>query len=113
MSRRTFALMWDCHGLEAIACVSDIEQAILLETLKTGQQPRRIQAPNLMHWQLRAQFNPQRHYEIYLCSADDDVTEDDLWQFFESAPQQAADTVRRLGHCYYSNRADPARVKIV
>ena len=104
--------MWDCYGLEAVACVSDIEQKIMWETLKTGKKPRDIQMPNLMHWQLRAQFNPQRNYEIFIITAEDGINDDDIRQMFEANPQTAADTIRRIGHCYYSDRAKQNEVVI-
>ena len=108
----TYAVMWDCYGLEAVACVSDIEQRIMWETLKTGKKPREIQMPNLMHWQLRAQFNPQRNYEIYIITAVDGITADDIRDMFEANPQMAADTIRRLGHEFYSDRAKLDKVVI-
>ena len=109
---RVFAVMWDCRGLEAVVCMSDIEQKILWETLKTGQRPRDIQMPNLMHWQLRAQFNPQRNYEIYIVTAQDGIGEDDIRDMFESSPQVAADTIRRIGHKFYSDRQKQNDIKI-
>jgi hypothetical protein len=61
--------------------------------------------PNLMHWRLRAQANPQRHYEIYLIEVEDDIGVDDIREAFDSSPQTMADTVRRIGHKFYSDRA--------
>lgn len=113
MRDRTFAVMWDCHGLEAIACVSDIHHQITLETLKNGKVPKHIQGPNLMHWQLRARYNSQRHYEIYIFSATDGITTEDIRQMFDSQPQYAADLIRKNGHCVYSDRSDQSRMKIV
>ena len=109
---KTFAVMWDCHGLEAVVSVSEIEQQIMLETLRTGRRPTHLQVPNLMHWQLRARYNPQRHYEIYLVSADSDIGSDDIRQMFEASPQTAADTIRRIGHCFYSDRVNHEQVVI-
>jgi hypothetical protein len=101
----TVALMWDCNGLEAAVNVSDISKQRMWAALQ-GQDLSKIQAsPNLMHWQLRAQFNPQRHYEIYLIEITDDITVEDIVQAFEDNPQNMADTVRRIGHKFYSNRA--------
>ena len=107
----TIALMWDCNGLEAAVNVTDINRKRVWATLK-GEDASKIPVePNLMHWQLRAQFNPQRHYEIYLVEVTDDITVDDIVQAFEDAPQQMADTVRRIGHKFYSDRAtEPARI---
>ena len=101
----TIALMWDCNGLEAAVNVSDISKKRMWAALQ-GQDLNEIQAePNLMHWQLRAQFNPQRHYEIYLVEVGDDITVEDIMQAFEDNPQNMADTVRRIGHRFYSDRA--------
>lgn len=109
---RCFAIMWDCHGLEAVVCASDIEQQIFLETLKTGKRPSHLQVPNIMHWRLRAQANPQRHYEIYLFTAEAGITADDIRDMFEASPQTAADTIRSIGHLYYSDRWKEDKVLI-
>lgn len=103
-----FAVMWDCHGLEAVASVpkdSDRTFAVL------ANQPL-PQMPQLNHWRLRAQFNSQRHYEIYLISAEPGIDVDDIRLMFDQHPQTAAETVRRLGQCWYSNRNDNLRVVI-
>ena len=108
----TLALMWDCNGLEAAVNVTDINKQRVWATLK-GEDASKISfEPNLMHWQLRAQFNPQRHYEIYLLEIEDDITVEDITQAFEDAPQQMADTVRRIGHKFYSDRVREDAIKI-
>ena len=61
---------------------------------------------------LRARYNPQRHYEIYQVEATDGITADDIRDMFESSPQMAADTIRQLGHCYFSDRQQEDRVVI-
>lgn len=108
----TIALMWDCNGLEAAVNVISIRQQRVWATLK-GEDTRKIPVePNLLHWQLRAQFNPQRHYEIYLLEVEEGITVDDIRQAFEDSPQTMADTVRRIGHKFYSDRATE-KVRIV
>jgi hypothetical protein len=105
----TIALMWDCDGLEAAANISSIRKRLTWAVLK-GEDTRKIPVePNLLHWQLRAQFNPQRHYEIYLLEVADGITVEDIREAFESAPQEMADTVRRIGHKFYSDRATRER----
>lgn len=100
----TIALMWDCNGLEAAVNVTDIDQQRMWALLK-GEDASKIPAPpNLMMWRLRAQANPQRHYEIYLISAEDGITVDDICEAFRDNPQGMADTVRRIGHKFYSDR---------
>lgn len=109
---QTIALMWDNLGLEAAVNVSDISKKRVWAALQ-GQELNKVQAePNLLHWQLRAQFNPQRHYEIYLLEVEDGITVDDIVEAFDDAPQQMADTVRRIGHKFYSDRAEQDNIKI-
>jgi hypothetical protein len=106
----TIALMWDCNGLEAAANVSDIRRKLVWARLK-GEDTRKVPAePNLMLWQLRAQFNPQRNYEIYLLEVAEGITVADIREAFEENPQSMADTVRRIGHKVYSDRATQERV---
>lgn len=96
-----FAVMWDCNGLEAVARVPNPEEYTF--ALLASRPPPEM--PRLLHWRLRAQFNTQRHYEIYLVGADSGIGEDDIRDMFDSNPQSAADTIRGIGHCYYSDRA--------
>jgi hypothetical protein len=103
-----FAIMCDCHGLEAVERVpspADITFALLKGT-------ERPQIPRLMHWQLRARYNSQRHYEIYVITAQPGITEDDIRNMFEASPQTAADTIRRIGHKHYSDRVQENQVVI-
>jgi hypothetical protein len=100
----TMALMWDCNGLEAAVDITDIRKQKMWATLR-GQDIRQVPVePNLMMWQLRAQANPQRHYEIYLVELEDDITVDDVREAFENSPQTIADRVREIGHRFYSDR---------
>jgi len=103
-----FAIMWDCHGLEAVARVPDPADTTF--ALLKGTEPPR--PPNIMHWQLRARYNSQRHYEIYIITATPGIDEDDIVEMFEANPQVAADTIRRIGHKYYSDRAREDQVVI-
>ena len=103
-----FAIMWDCHGLEAVEAVP--EPADTTFALLKGVEPPR--PPNILHWQLRARFNPQRHYEIYIITATPGIDSDDIREMFDANPQTAADTIRRIGHKFYSDRAREDRVVI-
>ena len=99
-----FVIMWDCNGLEYIGDITADDQRMIVETLKGKESPRRALA-NPYHLRLRAQFNPQRHYEIYFVTATDGITEADIRDMFEASPQTAADTIRELGTVFYSDRA--------
>jgi len=103
-----FAIMWDCHGLEAVARVPDPADTTF--ALLKGTEPPK--PPNIMHWMLRARVNTQRHYEIYVITATPGITEHDIRDMFEADPQGAADTIRRIGERVYSDRARQDQVVI-
>ena len=103
-----FVVMWDCHGLEALVRVPN--PADTTYALLKGEKPPAM--PNLMHWQLRARYNSHRHYEIYTFSAVPGIDIDDIQEMFEVDPQHAADTIRRIGNCLYSDRQTEDRVVI-
>ena len=105
----TIALMWDCMGLEAAVNVSDISKKRVWAALR-GEDLDKVQAdPILPQWRLRAQFNPQRHYEIYIIEADEGITVADIRNAFEASPQTMAETVRRIGHKFFSDRQTKER----
>ena len=103
-----FAIMWDCHGLEACEQVPDPAETTF--ALLKGDEPPKF--PNIEHWKLRARFNMQRHYEIYIITAKPGIEREDIVGMFEADPQAAADTIRRIGHCYYNDRAPEDRIVI-
>jgi len=95
-----FVVMWDCNGLEAVEQVPDPAETTF--ALLKGTEPPK--PPNIMHWRLRAQFNSQRHYEIYVFETVKGITKDDIVEMFEASPQHAADTIRRIGTVFHSDR---------
>ena len=103
-----FAIMWDCQGLEAVEAVPDPAETTF--ALLKGVEPPR--PPNILHWQLRARYNSHRHYEIYIITAAPGIDSDDIREMFENNPQTAADTIRRIGHKYHSDRSQEDRVVI-
>lgn len=104
----SFAIMWDCHGLEAIARLPDPADRTF--ALLKGVKPPEV--PNINMWELRARYNNQRHYEIYLITAVPGIDADDIRAMFEADPQLAADTIRRIGQKFYSDRRDEHSVAI-
>ena len=101
MKNNRFVVMWDCNGLEAVKQLPD--PAATTFALLKGTEPPKPQF-NIMHWRLRAQFNSQRHYEIYVFEATKGITKDDIVEMFEASPQHAADTIRGIGTAFYSDR---------
>jgi hypothetical protein len=59
---------------------------------------------------LRAQYNPQRHYEIYFVGVDNEIETQNITEMFEADPQAAADTIRQRGKCFYSDRVQAQSV---
>lgn len=105
-----FVVMWCCEGLEYVEDLTEIEHDITWAALQ-GKTAKPL--PNLNHLTLRARYNSQRHYEIYFVEAVDGISKDDIAEMFEANPQYAAETIRRLGQKFYSDRVDTSQVKIV
>jgi hypothetical protein len=103
--------MWDQLGLECCIDITEDEQRRMWQQLK-GEPVSGSAIPNYNHLLLRARFNSQRHYEIYSVEATDGITAEDIKEMFEASPQTAADTIRRLGHCLHSDRAERHKVLI-
>ena len=100
MKHNRFVVMWDCNGLEAVEQLpNDSDTTFAL--LKGVEPPK---SPNIMHWRLRAQANPQRHYEIYVFEATKGITAEDIRNMFDASPQTAADTIRGIGTVFHSDR---------
>jgi len=106
-----FLIVWDNIGLECCIDVTEDQQRRMWQTLK-GEPVSETAVPNYNHLLLRARVNSQRHYEIYSVEATDGITAEDIRAMFETSPQTAADTIRRLGHCLHSDRAQKNRVLI-
>lgn len=111
MANHQFIISWDCYGLEVCCDVTEAQQRAMWEQLR-GELPSESGIPHLEHLKLRARYNPQRHYEIYTVEAVEGITAQDIRTMFEENPQEAADTIRRLGSCVYSDRATQEEIKI-
>jgi hypothetical protein len=102
---RMFAIMWDCYGLEAVVRVPDPADRTF--ALLKGVRPPEL--PNINMWALRARFNPQRNYEIYIITATPGISENDIRDMFEADPQGSAETIRRIGEKFLSHRETKER----
>jgi hypothetical protein len=106
-----FVVMWDNTGLEFVGDYTDYAQDQMWATLQGKKSEKTF--VNLMHLELRARSNTQRHYEIYLVNATEGIRADDIRDMFERNPQTAADLIRERGYRYYSDRANTDQVKII
>lgn len=103
MSDCTYILSWDMYGLESIINVTEIEHNRILSVLSDNKTEYTLDR-SLNSLILRAKFNPQRHYEIYAVTVNNDVTKQDLITMFKDKPQEMADLVRSRGQKIYSDR---------
>lgn len=114
-----FVLSWDCNGLESIVPVSEIEARNLelekqrMWAILQDQDPgdHRESIAKIIHrLTMRAQFNTQRHYEIYSVCVDASIDAEQLKDLFDQNPQGMADLIRERGNKIYSDRATRAPV---
>lgn len=120
-----FILSWDCYGLEACVDITedvergnDFEKESLFERIKNpDEEPHNEPVAKLnkmIHMmQLRARFNPQRNYEIYMLNATDGVCKEDIEQWFEASPQEAANRVREIGIQLLSHRDTQPEKRVI
>lgn len=113
----TYVLSWDCHGLEAVINISDIEKENMWAALSDISENSNKGRPNTVNsivnmLMLRARFNTQRHYEIYAIDTDASITAEDLRQQFDDNPQGMADLIRERGRQLYSDRVNQDKIKI-
>lgn len=99
----TFLLSWDCLGLEYIEDITQEEKQQLWSVLKGESVKQTIPLNYLL---LRAKYNPQRNYEIYIVTATEGVTKEDFVEAFKNSPQGAAEIVRQHGSKVFSNKLD-------
>ena len=99
-----FVIVWCNEGVESVIPVSDIEKDVMWRALQ-GEDAKSPVVRLINFAILRARLNMQRAYEIYSVDATDGISADDITQMFNYSPQNAADTIRRLGNKIYSDRA--------
>lgn len=108
-SSNEFIIMWDIYGLEHIIDVTKVKNNVIISALKGEKIDTSIP---LQHMLLRANANPQRHYEIYHITTTD-ISEEDLKEQFKECPQFIVDLIRERGDQIYSNREIPSNRVIV
>ena len=96
---RYFLVMWDCNGLETLQDISEYHPDRWDKNQLMGIMMGKKYNPAPIHRQitqmiLRAKFNPQRNYEIYIQHTDDGITAGDFAKAFNDNPQFWADYIR-------------------
>ena len=95
-----FVASWCCEGLEGLFNWSAHEQQQLMNVLQDKPQVKNSAVINSMI--LRARYNPQRFYEVYAFNSS--VSEEDIREMFETAPQAIVDWIRKHGTKLHSDR---------
>ena len=96
---RYWLVSWDCHGVEFLEEITEHHpdnwaKQHLFECIKNSKVTEKQLGFNLTALKLRAQFNPQRHYEIYVFTSDSSIGSTEISEWFTLDPQGFADWVR-------------------
>ena len=97
-------VVWDMLGLETLYNLTKWEEETTWATLKDESRPK---APQLNTILLRARANAQRKYEIYIFTSVG-LSEEDIRNSFENAPQMMAEFIRKNGLKIYSDHSTNA-----
>lgn len=120
-----FLLSWDCYGLESCQDVTELhtlaeqqEKESLFERLRNpDEEPANEHTRKFCNMvqmlSLRARFNPQRNYEVYYITADASVQKEDIVQWFQDTPQQAAERCRAIGVKLLSHRETAPERRVI
>lgn len=120
-----FLLSWDCYGLEACVDITEeiergnnFEKESIFERIKNPEEEPHnepvAKLNKMIHMmQLRARFNPQRNYEIYMLNTTNSVSKEDIEGWFQESPQAAADRVREIGIQLLSHRDTQPERKVI
>jgi cytidylate kinase len=107
MTTNAFIFAWDEFGIESIVPISQYEhwdKQQLMEMLRDKPRQRNPLDSIVRNLILRAQVNPQRHYEIYAIDCNEDMNENFWLKQWEENPQFTADLIRERGHKLFSAR---------
>ncbi len=96
---RYFLISFDCNGLECLQDITEFHPDNWDKNQLMGIMMGKKYKPAPIHQQIsqmimRARFNTQRNYEIYIQQADDDISAKDFASAFNDNPQFWADHVR-------------------
>jgi hypothetical protein len=107
MTTNAYIFSWDQLGIEAIVPITQYEHhdkqnlINMLSEKPTERNPLDSIVRSLL---LRARYNPQRHYEIYIVDCDAGMDAKFWRRQWEEYPQETADLIRERGHKLYSDR---------
>jgi hypothetical protein len=101
-----FLAMWDCNGLECLFDITDLEHDHMISNLKV----ERFSMPfNISMMMMRARYNSQRSYEIYIFESED-MDYDLVKDMFDNEPQLMVNAIRENGRKLYSDYSNKEKV---
>lgn len=102
--QKSWVAFWCNEGLERLVSVDEYKEKDrlrLADIIKNGSNNELSGETRLNHLLnalvMRARFNPQRHYELYVFNTVSTITEENLHSWFDDTPQCAVDWVRKNG----------------
>jgi hypothetical protein len=109
---------WDREGFE---CLQDItnkhpdawDKGQLFEALKGNSPQKNPLATQISAMKLRAQFNAQRCYEIYVFTTQDDIEFKDVEDWMIADPQSLVDWVRVNHYAQVYSNYEPNRKSVI
>ena len=109
---RYYLVSWDCNGVECLKDITEFHpdnwaRQHLFNSIKTAEKiPDTTIGHDIAMMRLRAQMNPQRNYEIYMFTAEDDMDIIDINNWIKQDVQGFADWVRaNHAKCLWNDRA--------
>lgn len=115
MTTNAFLFSWDCTGVEAVIPITEYEDwdtanafNVLEGKAKTANPLNSTVNAILM----RARYNPQRFYEVYVVDCDEGITVGDWRDMWEINPQMCADIIRARGVKLYGEPMPVNTVRI-
>lgn len=118
---KTFLAFWCCEGLEYLEDISESvgeqwNEAEIMATL-SGEgmlaellKIRKDIVSRINFMSMRAQYNPQRNYELYTFNTDETMDKDDIMALFDSDPQFIVDWIRENGQAHVKKMPTSKRV---
>jgi len=109
---------WDREGFE---CLEDItskhpdswDKGQVFEALKGHTPQRNPLAQQIEHMKLRARFNQQRCYEIYVFSTEDTIEFKDVEDWMIADPQSLVDWIRKNHYAKIYSDYTPNRKPVI
>lgn len=97
----SFIFVFSEEGFECIVNLSKIDEKYVLAKLADEKLPTSV--GHIVHMmEIRARYNQERKMEVWALQATDGITEDDLWAWAKTDPQDLAEKLRDRGVSVFS-----------